>query len=318
PALHALFHRSRLSTIDTRYLEVEVDDDERVRPTIKLYGAKTGRLAYADPALQQWPPEIRHILRPRAGCVFLAADYGQLEARISAYLSGDPIDLAVFNQTWAPNDPHGDIHARNACALFGYDIKAWADLNINHTATRNFAKTWRFGVGYGGAPDSVQMKIYCPCTQWGCAEKLPPMLDLKRHEIALAARRWEIEHKVYVEWREQLVRDVLKNNGWYESPWGYKRLFLQPMPGLRNEVYNNPMQHGAAQIINRAMVELHEQHQAPMVLVMHDELMLEVPEGDVDHWSSVVTEVMQRPVPELGGASLPVNVSVGEDWGSVK
>jgi DNA polymerase-1 len=310
PVIHDLFHRARLNTIDTRYLGVEADDDGRVRPTIKLAGAETLRLAYARPALQQWPGEIRHIIVAKPGHVFLAGDYKQLEGRISAHLSEDTVDLAVFAAG-------GDIHAQNARDLFGYSIDEWNALpDKQRFETRNWTKGWRYEIGYGGDPTNPKGKNYCPCPR--CVELVPATLDLGRKAIAEAAARWERRHRPTVQFREGLVRHIAKNGYRYTSPWGYTRQFFRPLPDSRNEMYNFPIQHAAAQIINEAMIRLHEKWAAPMVLQMHDELVLEVAAGEVDAWTSLLVEEMEAPVPELGGASFPVDVHVAETWGGLK
>ena len=107
PVIHALFHRSRLQTIEERYLDFDLHPDNRVRPRIKMAKAKTMRLAYQDPALQQFVPEIRHMFIPKPGHVFLSRDYSQLEAKLLAYMSMDQVSIDVF-------ESGGDVHLANA------------------------------------------------------------------------------------------------------------------------------------------------------------------------------------------------------------
>ena len=127
PILEALFHRSRLQTIDERYLNVEPHPDGRVRARVKMYGTKTYRFAYAEPALQQMPPECRHFFVPPPGSILISVDYSQLEARLLAYLAHDETSIRVFQAG-------GDVHTANAADLF----------NLTTTevgkAARNFAK----------------------------------------------------------------------------------------------------------------------------------------------------------------------------------
>ena len=127
--LYDLFHRSRLNTIYSRYLSPEVGPDGRLYPTVKLYGTETHRFAYANPPLQQWPLEIRHLVRPRPGHLFLSVDRSQLEARISAYMSGDTVEIAVFEQGLDP-------HRQNAMDLFSLTDSDWSVLT-NSDAYRN-------------------------------------------------------------------------------------------------------------------------------------------------------------------------------------
>jgi len=304
PVLHNLFHRSRLNTIDTRYLTVE-EENGRVRPTIKLPGAETGRLAYANPPLQQWPEECRHLLVTQPGYVFVAADYKQLEARIMAYLSADLASIKVF-------EAGGDIHRQNTQDLFGYTDLEWEDLDhIVRAATRDFAKRFIFGIGYGGAAETMSQKLFCPCPR--CVDKAPAQLNLPRKKLREIEDRWGAKHHAVLTWRDGIVRSVVQGDHTWTSPFGYRRFFFTPYPKVKTEIYNCPMQHCAAKIVERAMIDLHRLG-APLVLQMHDDLMLEVPIGEADRWAGVLQRVMEQSIPELGGVSFPVEVKVGVSW----
>jgi len=308
PALEALFHRSRLNTIKTRYLKLEADPDGRVRPGIKMYGTETGRLAYADPPLQQWPPEARHIFKAGEGKVYVASDYSQLEARILAFLSGDQVSSKAFRDS-------GDVHAANARDLFGWSDEEWDMLGADRRkASRNFAKSFLYGISYGGQPETIKTKLFCPCPR--CASHTPPTLKLKRTEIRRASDRWFYLHRPVLEWRDALLREVLAKHS-YTNPLGRKRYFFQPMPSVEREVYNFPMQSIAADIMNRAMVGLHRIG-APMVLNMQDMLMLEVPEREETQWALRLKTVMEMEIPELEGTRFPVDLSRGNNWGSLE
>lgn len=301
--LENLFHRSRLNTILTRYLKVE-DREGRVYPRIKMYGAETGRMAYADPALQQYPKEARILYRASPGCHFVAADYSQLEARILAVLAQDRTSLAAF----AAGE---DIHRSNARDLFGKAL----DQVVDVAPYRNFAKGFLYGISYGGSPETMKTKLFCPCPR--CADKVPPTVKLPRSQITEASQRWFAIHEPVLRFRERLAEQVRQHH-FYVNPLGRKRYFCTPWPSVERELYNFPMQSTAADIINRAMRVLHEEYNAPIVLQMHDSLMLEVPSGTIAHWSFILREVMERPVAELDGTTFPVDVEVGESWGDMK
>ena len=81
------------------------------------------------------------------------------------------------------------------------------------------------------------------------------------------------------------------------------------------EVKNIPEQLNAALLMNQAQVELHKRG-APIILQRHDEFLLEIPEAQLDRWVETLSEVMERPVPELGGAIFPIDISVGKNYGS--
>ena len=312
--LHSLFHRSRLQTILERYLVIEGDDDKRVRPTIKLGGTETGRFAYAGgpgEAIQQWPPEVRGLIRAAPGCVFVARDYSQLEARILAILAQDSVSLAAFAEG-------RDVHLQNTLDLFGFSQQVFDQLPANNkVAFRNYAKTFLYGLSYGGKADSIKMKLFCPCER--CTHKAPPQVNLSKLEVVQAAARWERIHWPVMEWRAKLVESVYgygKDRTW-TSPWGWRRRFWEPRSLGERSLMNCPMQHCASQIINRAMVRLH-QVGVPLVLQMHDELVVEVPVAEADQTNELLKEVMEMSVPELGGAVFPTSGAVGERWSNLK
>ena len=311
PVLEALFHRSRLHTIDTRYLDFDVSEDGRVRPTVKAYGTETLRLAYAEPPLQQYPKEARNIIHTEDGRCFVAADYSQLEARILAVLAGDRASLRVF-------ETGEDIHLQNASDLFGHNREQWDEMDPTAaTACRDFAKSFLYGTMYGGEAETMKNKLYCPCDK--CKDKVAPTLGLGPKKKREAEDRWLGRHPAVTKWRKGLARQVFEDK-FHVNPFGYKRYFLQPVgDGLKREAYNFPIQSSAACIVNRAMVKLHSmRYPAPIVLQMHDSLMLEVPEHEVDHWATTLKHTMETPVPELSNAVFPVELSVGKSWGSLE
>lgn len=308
PILTALFHRSKLNTILTRYLIVEPDPSGRVYPRIKLYGAETGRLAYADPPLQQWPPAARHVFVPRPGYVFVGCDYSQIEARLLAILANDEVSLRVFREG-------GDVHRQNAMDLFGLTDTQWSQLTPTQVkAYRNYAKTFLYGISYGGNPTTIHTKLFCPCPK--CEADQPPTLNLGPTEIKRAADRWFWLHRAVPEWHRQLMQQVSRTHR-YTSPLGRRRVFCEPWPTCERSAKNVPMQMTAALIMDRAMVRLH-QAGAPLVLQMHDQFVVECPQPEADYWVRKLVSCMESPVPELGDTVFPAEPEVGDTWGTLK
>jgi DNA polymerase-1 len=311
--LHDLFHRSRLQTILERYLSIEGDPDGRVRPTIKLTGTETLRLAYSGgpgEAVQQWPGECRSLIRAAPGKVFVSRDYSQLEARILAVLSNDQPSLEAFRLG-------RDIHTLNAASLFGVDYFQEGDTARAPEALRNYAKTFLYGISYGGKAESIKMKVFCPC--YRCREKAPEQVNLRRDEVKDAADRWARAHFRVMEWRKELVEGVYghgRNRTW-TSPFGFKRRMWEPYSDGERSLMNLPMQHCASQIVNRAMIRLHALG-APIVLQMHDEIVLEVPILKSDVAMEQLRAVMEMPVPELGRTVFPTKGGISDNWGGLK
>jgi DNA polymerase-1 len=312
--LHELFHRSRLQTILERYLVVEGDIDGRVRPTIKLGGTETGRFAYAGgpgEAVQQWPHEIRGLIRARPGFVFVGRDYSQIEARILAVLSQDYLSLATFAKG-------RDVHEQNCRDLFGLTVSEYDSLDpTRKVALRNYAKTFLYGLSYGGKADTIKMKLFCPC--WRCISKAPPQVNLSTVEIKRAAARWETAHDAIMTWRAWLVDSVYgygQDRTW-TSPFGWRcRMWESQAEGERS-LMNRPMQHCASVIINRAMVRL-QRLGVPLSLQMHDELIAEVPEADAERTLTLMGEIMEIPVPELANTIFPTSSGSGQTWADLK
>jgi DNA polymerase-1 len=307
PILYDVFHRSRLKTILERYLDLVPDADGQVRATIKMGGAESGRFAYARPALQQLPPECRHMFIPRDEHVFISADYSQVEARIAAYLAEDDGDIRVFET------PGLDIHAETAKELFGWSQAHWEALTVEQRkGARNYAKTFRYRLMYGGAPDGEGMKTYCPCPR--CEGHQPPTLDLPLLKITKAGEGWLSRHSRVLTWRAALEKEV-QFSRCLTNKLGRKRFFFAPVRVCKREVYNWPIQSMAAELINRAMVLGHEEYGLPFVMQLHDSLMVEVPLSEVAARSAQLREVMEQPVPELGGVVFPVDLDVEVAWG---
>jgi DNA polymerase-1 len=305
PVVEALFHRSRLKTIYQRYLNLDVDPDGRVRAAVKMYGTKTMRFAYAEPALQQFPPEARHIFIAAPDHSYLSVDYSQLEARILAYLSGDTASTQVFERDHTT--PAGDVHRQNASDLFEIDPVAVTKPG------RNFAKTFLYGISYGGAVETMKTKLFCPCQK--CAENMPDTLHLTRSAMKQAETRWHQIHHAVAKFQRDTASFVRKNHH-YSSPLGAKRWIAKPWgTELDRELKNLPMQFGGALLMNERQVRLNRLH-TPIIMQHHDSFLLEVPDSEIDEWAVGVKAIMEAPCEGLG-TSIPIDIEVGKSWGAL-
>jgi DNA polymerase-1 len=274
-------------------------ETHRIHTSFNQTVAATGRLSSSEPNLQNIPirtdlgAEIRKGFIPAEGSVFLAADYSQIELRILAHLSGDPSFVEAFRQG-------ADIHRQTAALVFG------APLEEVTPAMRDAAKTINFATIYGVGAFAMAQRLETSVAEArrfieSYFERLP------------GVRRYldeQIEHA--------------RTNGYVETLSGRRRY----IPELRSDNFNirqfgeraatnAPVQGTAADIIKIAMIDIHEAlaergFGARMLLQVHDELVFEVPETEIDSTRALVTEVMENAF-QLD-VPLVVETGVGKSW----
>jgi DNA polymerase-1 len=272
----------------------------RVHTSYHQAVAATGRLSSSDPNLQNIPirteegRRIRQAFLARPGCVLLAADYSQIELRIMAHLSSDAGLLAAFSAG-------EDVHRATAAEVFG--VKP-AEVSSDQ---RRSAKAINFGLIYGMSAFGLARQL--AITRGAAQEYIDRYFE--RYPGVLG----------YME----ATRAQAREQGFVETVFG-RRLYLpdinarngQRRAAAERTAINAPMQGTAADIIKRAMIDLHgwigSQSRADITMIMqvHDELVFEVAEGDVE---LVREEVRARMV---GAAelrlALVVDIGVGNNW----
>jgi DNA polymerase I len=275
----------------------------RIHTNFNQTRTSTGRLSSNDPNLQNIPvrgdlgKQIRRAFIAPPGTLLIAGDYSQIDLRALAHLSRDESLLAAFR-----NDE--DIHAATAAQLFGVEpAKVTADM-------RRLAKTVNFGIIYG-------------MSEYG----LEQATELSREDAgkfidAYFEKRPQVKN--YLEETKKQVR--LK--GYVQTLLGRRRYVPEihsPNRIIREAAermaINMPVQGTSADIIKVAMVRLHkeirEQNlQSKMLLQVHDELIFEVPENEIDRMSSLVKEVMTTAV-KLD-VPLKVDLKSGRNWGEME
>ncbi|MGV6806809.1 MAG: DNA polymerase I [bacterium] len=259
----------------------------------------TGRLSSSDPNLQNIPirtPEgrrIRQAFIAPSGYKLMAADYSQIELRIMAHLSGDEGLIDAFR--------HGrDIHSATAAEVFG------VSLDDVSTEQRRNAKAINFGLIYG-------------MSAFGLARQLKIGRNQAQEYIDLYFSRYPGVRQYMDQIREQA-----KEKGYVETLGG-RRLYLPEINasnGMRRQAaertaINAPMQGTAADIIKLSMIEVQRwldnaNNGAKMIMQVHDELVLEVPEDQIEavesELRSIMATAMSLDVP------LVVDVGVGDNW----
>jgi DNA polymerase-1 len=256
--------------------------------------AATGRLSSTDPNLQNIPVRtlegrrIRQAFVAPPGYVIVAADYSQIELRIMAHLSGDDGLLRAFAD-------ERDIHQATAAEVFGLDAGAV------RADQRRAAKAINFGLIYG-------------MSAFGLARQLGIARGAAQQYVDLYFQRYPGVRRYM-----QATRETARTEGYVETVFG-RRLYLQDInarnPQLRQAAeraaINAPMQGTAADIIKRAMIAVHNwlrqaQPDARIIMQVHDELVLEVPEHALDAVAAGVSEHMAS----AAALRVPLKVDVG-------
>ncbi|MDO8953975.1 MAG: DNA polymerase I [Gammaproteobacteria bacterium] len=293
-------HLSKLKSTYTDKLPLLVHPETgRVHTNYHQAVAITGRLSSSDPNLQNIPIKsdegrrIRQAFIAPPGYKILAADYSQIELRIMAHLSGDAGLLKAF----ANNE---DIHRATAAEVFSIPIKEVS------SEQRRRAKAINFGLIYG-------------MSAFGLAKQL----SISREEAALYVKVYFERYPGVARYMES-TRLFATENGYVETLFG-RRLYLPDInakngmlrKGAERAAINAPMQGTAADIIKRAMISLQEflkasTLQTSMIMQVHDELVFEVLESDVEALRKAVTQHMESAA--LLSVPLIVDIGVGDNW----
>ncbi|WP_374420114.1 DNA polymerase I [Novosphingobium arvoryzae] len=294
---------SKLRSTYTEALQAAINPDtSRVHTSYSLVGAQTGRLSSTEPNLQNIPirtelgRQIRDAFVAEPGNVILAADYSQIELRLAAHMA----DVPALKEAFAEGQ---DIHARTALEMFG---------EVNRD-TRGRAKTINFAILYG-------------ISRWGLAGRLGVSSDEAQAMIDRYFERFP-GIRAYIHSTLESVR----TNGYSETLFGRKCWFPRIGSSNPNErmgseraAINAPIQGTSADIIKRAMVRMMPALEAAglghvrMLLQVHDELVFELPEGDVAAASDVIRNVMAGAAQPAVTLSIPLGVEIGTgpSWGA--
>jgi DNA polymerase-1 len=271
----------------------------RLHTTFHQTVAATGRLSSSDPNLQnipirgEWGPRIRGCFIAAPGCRLLSADYNQIELRLLAHFAQDPMLLEAFQR----ND---DVHAATGAQLFGLAREQITP------QMRRVAKTVNFAVIYGMSPFGLSQE-----------------LGIGQTEAKRYIERYFTHYRGVKDFIDQTVARA-SAEGAVTTLWKRRR----PIPELAQRpaatralgertAVNTVVQGSAADIVKVAMNRVwrrlrREERQSALLLQIHDELVLEVPESELEAVGGLVVEEME------GAASLSVplkvDVGVGKHW----
>jgi DNA polymerase-1 len=293
----------KLKSVYTDALPHQIATDGRIHCQLNQTVAATGRLSSSDPNLQNIPirsemgRRIRRAFVAEKGNKIISADYSQLELRLLAHITQDPVMLEAFQKG-------DDIHARTARLVF----RAKTDEELKEA--RRFAKIVNFAIAYAIEP-------------WGLSQRV----GITRQEAKKVIEDYYNTYKGVRRYMEEVpVR--AREHGYVRSIYGR----IRPLPGItdRNanirkaaerEAINMPIQGTASDIVKIAMLKVDEEFKraglsARLLMQVHDELLVEVPEKEV----SKVTEILKHEMETAVSLDVPLvaDVGVGDNWMDAK
>jgi DNA polymerase-1 len=308
PIIGLILDHRQLSKLKSTYVDALpqlVDPlSGRVHTSFGQASTATGRLSSSNPNLMNIPirtelgQRIRRAFKAgRPDHVMVSADYSQIELRIAAHLSGDPMLMSAFAAGQ-------DIHTATAAAVFKIPLEAVTP------DQRRLAKVANFGSIYGQG-------------EYGLSQQLGITGDVAREFLG---QYWS----TYARLREYLddVRRKAREEGFVVSATGRRRAIpdlrspnYQLRSGAERMAINFPMQSLAADIIKIAMVRLHreiegDQIEGRMLLQVHDELLFEVPRSELDQFAEKVPRVMTGAYELETG--IEVEMKVGPNWADMQ
>ncbi len=302
-----LMEYRELSKLESTYIDalpaLVNPETGRLHTSFNQTVAATGRLSSSDPNLQNIPirrelgRDIRRGFVPRTGWLLLAADYSQIELRLLAHLSND----AAFVQAFRSG---GDIHRQTAALIFDVPLE-----NVT-SEMRSRAKTINFATIYGQGPHALSRQ-----------------LKITHAEAKEFIERYFQRFQQVREYLDAMV-DYARTHGYVETIFKRRRY----VPELRDRNFNirafgertaanSPIQGSAADLIKIAMIRIRdrlvaEQLSGRMLLQVHDELVLEVPEAEIE----TVTALVKHEMEHAADLSVPliVDVGTGANWVDTK
>ena len=280
-----------------------IQDDGRIHGKFNQTITATGRISSTEPNLQNIPVRmelgrlIRKVFVPKEGCVFVDADYSQIELRILAHCSGDEQLIQAYREA-------RDIHRMTASQVFHVPFDEVTDLQ------RRNAKAVNFGIVYG-------------ISSFGLSQDL----SISRKEAAQYIEHYFESYPGIKTFLDKCVSDA-KEKGYAETLYGRRR----PMPELKSSNFmqrsfgervamNAPIQGTAADIIKIAMIHVNEELKkrnlkSRMILQVHDELLIEADETELEEVQQILQDKMEHAAELL--VPLSVDMHTGKNWYEAK
>ncbi|MGC9139479.1 DNA polymerase I [Athalassotoga sp.] len=270
----------------------------RLHTSFNQTGTSTGRLSSSDPNLQNIPSrneeglEIRKAIRAQnKGWKIVSFDYSQIELRVLAHMSGDPALIEAFKSDY-------DIHAITAAKIYGVNQEEVT------SEMRRIGKMVNFAVTYGVSAYGLSKRLGIPVED---SDKI--------------IKNYFASYPMVKKYLDDIVNFAIKN-GYVETIFGRRRDIPELKSSNRNVfeegkrmAINAPIQGSAADIIKLAMIDIDQKissMKSMMILQVHDELVFEVPEEELDELTKIVKDSMEKIVKMK--VPLKVEIESGESW----
>jgi DNA polymerase-1 len=312
PVIEKILDYRELFKLKTTYLDAFqrlVADDERIHPTFLQLGAATGRLSCQNPNLQnipqesEWAPRIRNVFIAPRGWSLVSFDYSQIELRVLASLSQDPVMMKAF-------EADEDIHRLTAQKIFGVGRE-----NVEY-GQRRIAKTLNFGIIYGMGWRAFSQTSGLP------AEEAKQFIAKYFEEFG-HVKAWQKKIVAQAR-RDEAVRNA---NGRLRNVRGINGADARLAAEMERIAINMPLQSLAADILKIAMIKTDEYIQkrwadaARMILSIHDELIFEIKDevlekGTESEIVSTIRNIMESAY--AIGVPLRAQARIGKRWGEME
>lgn len=268
----------------------------RVHCTLDPLGTATGRFTCRNLELQAVPAELRRVFVADDGYVLLEADFSQIELRVLAHFSNEPLLLAAYTG----DDNEVDIHRRTAALALGID-----ESDVNQQQRNDVGKAINFGIVFGQ-------------TEYGLAGKL----GIGVQEAASFIEAFFVGYPAVRQWIKSVRRET-QRRGAVETLYGRRRRLADATCAddrLRERAFrqsvNTIIQGTAADINKMALARLHKAlpDDCHLLLTVHDSVLMEVPKRRAKRLAALVRQVMEEPPPKFD-VPLVVSVNYGPSWG---
>lgn len=305
PIIEDILAYRELSKLLSTYIDALptlLDNDNRVHTRFIQIGAATGRMASTEPNLQNIPIKtelgraIRHAFVAKKGSKLVSFDYSQIELRLAAILSGDEALVQIFKDG-------RDVHTEVAARVFGKNS------TLDAYEQRRRAKVINFGILYGMGVMALQQS-----------------LGTNRKEAQAFYDQYFEAFPRLAAFLDEVKAEAART-GYTETLFGRRRYMdgiHSPIPYVRaaaeRMAINAPLQGTSADLIKLAMVEIDRECPGILLLQVHDELVFEIADAEVEKLAPTIKKIMEGVMPKDKAKGVPVIVEgkVGKNWGEMQ